>query len=244
MGFLTDIHTQNQIQQWNNAKIGKNETFHIHVKSEHGYSPKYPEHVFSVIGLSLCRHGHDHKMRQITKCDGKDSWNCRNMWLSHFVTVQNATSQIHVRSARGYTAQCRKQCTHRRRTLSIRFPLQIDYGLYNWYTYTQTDITVKLRQNGQKWNFSYSCQKWTWVLSQVPRTRFQCYWTQFVPSRPWSQNATNHKMRRQGFLNCRNMWLLHFVTVQNATSQIRVRSARGYTPQYRKHVHIDVGHYQ
>ena len=53
--------------------MGKNETFHIHVKSEHGDSPKYLEHVFSVIGLSLCRHGHDHKMRQITKCDGKDS---------------------------------------------------------------------------------------------------------------------------------------------------------------------------
>ena len=53
--------------------MGKNETFHIHVKSEHGYSPKYPEHVFSVIGLNLCRHGYDHKMHQITKCDGKDS---------------------------------------------------------------------------------------------------------------------------------------------------------------------------
>ena len=65
--------------------MGKNETFHIHVKSEHGYSPLYPEHVFSVIGLNLCRHGHDHKMRQITKCDGKDSWivaicDCRILW--------------------------------------------------------------------------------------------------------------------------------------------------------------------
>ena len=54
--------------------MGKNDTFHILVNSEPGYSPKYPEHVFSVIGLSVCRHGHDHKMRQITKCDGKDSW--------------------------------------------------------------------------------------------------------------------------------------------------------------------------
>ena len=53
--------------------MGKNDTFHIHVKSEPGYCTKYPEHVFSVIGLSVCRHGHDHKMRQITKCDGKDS---------------------------------------------------------------------------------------------------------------------------------------------------------------------------
>ena len=65
--------------------MGKNETFGSHVKSEHGYSPKYPEHVFSVIGLSLCRHGHDHKMRQITKCDGKDSCivaicDCRILW--------------------------------------------------------------------------------------------------------------------------------------------------------------------
>ena len=85
VGFITVIHTHKQIQHWNNAIMGKNETFGIHVKSEHGYSPKFPEHVFSVIGLSLCRHGHDHKMRQITKCDGKDSWivaicDCRILW--------------------------------------------------------------------------------------------------------------------------------------------------------------------
>ena len=115
--------------------------------------------------------------------------------------------------------------------------LQLIYIHTNIYT---SEITPKWA----KMHFSYSCQKWTWVLSQVPRTRFQCYWTQFVPSRPWSQNATNHKMRRQGFLNCRNLWLSHFVTVHNATSQIHVRSARGYTPQCRKHVHIDVGHHQ
>ena len=65
--------------------MGKNKTFHIHVKSEPGYSPKYPGHVFSAIGLNFCRHGHDHKMRQITKCDGKDSWivaicDCRILW--------------------------------------------------------------------------------------------------------------------------------------------------------------------
>ena len=51
-------------------------------------------------------------------------------------------------------------------------------------------------------------------------------------------------MRRQGFLICRILWLSHFMPVQNATSQIHVRSARGYTPHCRKHVHIDVGHYQ
>ena len=34
-----------------------------------------------------------------------------------------------------------KTCTQRRRTISIRFPLEIDFWLYNWYTYTQTDIS-------------------------------------------------------------------------------------------------------
>ena len=85
MGFVTDIHTHKQIYQWNNTKMGKNTTFHIHVKSELGYSPKYTEHVFSVIGLSLCRHGLDHKLQQITNCDDRDSWivaicDCCNLW--------------------------------------------------------------------------------------------------------------------------------------------------------------------
>ena len=68
------MHTHQQIYQWNNTKMGKNTTFHIHVQSEPGYSPKYPEYVFGVIGLSLCRHGLDHILRQITNCDGRDSW--------------------------------------------------------------------------------------------------------------------------------------------------------------------------
>ena len=85
MGFITNIHNHKQTYQWNNTKIGKNTTFHIHVKSEPGYSPKYPENAFSVIGLSLCRQGLDHKLRQIKNCDGKDSWivaicDCRNLW--------------------------------------------------------------------------------------------------------------------------------------------------------------------
>ena len=42
-----------------------------------------------------------------------------------------------------------------------------------------------------------------------------------MPSRPWSQIATNHKLRRQVFLNCRNLWLSQFVTVQKKkTAQI------------------------
>ena len=81
MGFITDIHTHKQIYQWNNTKMGKNTTFHIHVKREPGYSSKYPEHVFSVIGLSLCRHSLDHKLRQITNCDDSVAiCDCRNLW--------------------------------------------------------------------------------------------------------------------------------------------------------------------
>ena len=85
MGFITDTHTHKQIYQWNITKMGKNTTFHIHVKGEPGYSPKYQEHVFSVIGLSLCRHGLDHKLRQITNCDGRDSWIVAICDLSQFV---------------------------------------------------------------------------------------------------------------------------------------------------------------
>ena len=106
MGFVTDIHTHKQIYQWNNTKMGKNATLYIHVKSEPGYSPKYPEPVFSVIGLSLCRHGLDHKLRQITNYDGRDSWivaicDCRNLWWFK-------TQLLRFHSNRGYTPKCRK----------------------------------------------------------------------------------------------------------------------------------------
>ena len=60
--------------------MGKNVSFHIHVKSEPGYSPKYTEHVFSVVGLSLRRQGFDHKLRQLTNCDGSVAISdCRNL---------------------------------------------------------------------------------------------------------------------------------------------------------------------
>ena len=34
------------------------------------------------------------------------------------------------------------------------------------------------------------------------------------------------------------------MTVQNTTSQIDINSIRGYTPKYRKHVHIHIGQFQ
>ena len=97
---------------------------------------------------------------------------------------------------------------------------------------------------GKKCNFWCSCQKWTWVLSQVPITRFQCYWNQYATLRPWSQIAKNRKLRRQGFLFWRNLWLSLFVTVQNTTSQIDIQITWGYTPKYRKHVHVHIGQFQ
>ena len=53
MSFITDKHTHKHTYQWKNIKMGKNIALHIHVKSEPGYSPKYPEHVFSVIGINM-----------------------------------------------------------------------------------------------------------------------------------------------------------------------------------------------
>ena len=73
MSFITGKHVHKHIYQWRNTKMGKNTAFHIHVKKESGYSTKYPDNVFSVIGLSLCRHGLDHNLRQITNCDDRDS---------------------------------------------------------------------------------------------------------------------------------------------------------------------------
>ena len=95
-----------------------------------------------------------------------------------------------------------------------------------------------------KLNLSDSCQQWTWVLFEGHRTHFQCYWTEFTTAQHGLQIATDHKLRRQGFMICRNLWLSQFVTVQNTTSQIDVNSARGYTPKYSKHVHIDIGPFQ
>ena len=108
-----------------------------------------------------------------------------------------------------------------------------------WYTIYMANNTEMAKPN-----LSDSCQKWTLVLSEGHRTHFQCYWTEFTTARTWSQIATNHKLRRQGFLICRNLWLSQFVTVQNTTSQFDVNSARGYTPKYSKHVHIDIGPFQ
>ena len=93
----------------NNTEMGQNTTSQMPVQNEHGYSPKYAEHISNVIGLDLPRHALDHKLRQITNCDGRGvNLICRKLWLSQFVTVQNTTSQIDINSNGGYTLKFRK----------------------------------------------------------------------------------------------------------------------------------------
>ena len=54
--------------------MGQNSISQIPVKSDHGYSPKYAEHIFNVICFSLCRHGLDHKLRQFRNPCRRNLW--------------------------------------------------------------------------------------------------------------------------------------------------------------------------
>ena len=153
----------------------------------------------------------------ITNCNKSQIATAEIHGLLQFVTVQN-TSQIDINSSRGSTP---KYNNH----------VHIDIGqfqegfLATSFMDLITDIqknryTIEKHQNGQKYNFSSSCQKWTLVISQVHRTNLQCYWNQYATSRPSSQIETNHKLRRQEILFYRNLWLSQFVTVRNTSSQI------------------------
>ena len=67
------------------TKMGQYSTSQIPVKTELGYSPKYTEHILNVIWLNLPRHSLGHELRQITNCDGSNSWlvaicDCRQLW--------------------------------------------------------------------------------------------------------------------------------------------------------------------
>ena len=103
--------------QWNNTKWSKNATFHIHGKSEPGHSPKYPEHIFSVIGID------SHVTALITNCDKSQIATTGIPALSKFVTVAICDD-----SKYNFPDWCQ---------------MYINYGLCDWYTYTQTDISVK-----------------------------------------------------------------------------------------------------
>ena len=69
------------IHKANNTKMGQNSTSQIPVKSEHVYSPTYPEHVFGVIGL-VCA-----VTALITNCEKSQNATARIPYLSQFVTV-------------------------------------------------------------------------------------------------------------------------------------------------------------
>ena len=104
---MTDMHTHKHICQWNSTKMGKNTTFHIHVKSEHGYSPKYPEHV-SMLLDSVCA-----VTALITNCDKSQIATAGIPELSQFVTVAICDGSKHnfpdrFHSNRGYTPKCKK----------------------------------------------------------------------------------------------------------------------------------------
>ena len=143
--------------------MGKNAIFHIYVKSEPGYSPKYPEDVFSVIGLSLCRHGHDHKLWQFKKCDGKDSWivaicDCRILWrfkmpLLRFMSVMQkgilfsagdmyrSTSSLSIRFLKVSQIHVRNAKGY---TLQCRRHVQIDVVTINKVSFVNWIWTLQL----------------------------------------------------------------------------------------------------
>ena len=92
MGFIADIHTNiytNEITpEWAKMLV-----FIFMSKVNLGTLPS-TQNTFSVLLESIC-----HIKALITNCDKslrrQGFLNCRNLWLSQFVTVQNTTSQIY-----------------------------------------------------------------------------------------------------------------------------------------------------
>ena len=159
--------------------------FQIDVNIEHGYSPEYPEQVFNVIRPNLCRHGLDHKLQQITNATA------RLPELSQFVTVficdgskHNFSDRFH--SNPGYTRKYRKHVRIDIRSFQGFLGISI-IGIIN-DKHTNT-YTIEKNQNGQKCNFLFSCQNWTWVLSQIPR-KSVCHITALITNCDKPQIAT------------------------------------------------------
>ena len=68
MDIITDIHANIYTSEIT-PKWAEMQFFIFMPKMNMGNSPKYTEHVFSVIGLNKPRQGLDHKLQQITNCD-------------------------------------------------------------------------------------------------------------------------------------------------------------------------------
>ena len=65
-----------------------------------------------------------------------------------------------------------------------------------------------------------------------------------MPSRPWSQIATNHKLQRQGFPELSQFLTVAICDGSKHNFSDRLHSNRGYSPKCRKHVYIKIGPFQ
>ena len=159
------------------TKMGQYSTSQIPVETELGYSPKYTEHILNVIWLNLPRHSLGHELT------------CSNLWLSQIVTVQNTTSQIDVNNARWCTPKYRKQAHIYSRPFQESF-------LGTSFMVIITDIHTK--RCTSEISPESANMKLFIFMSKVNMGTLPSTFSVLLESisRPWSQVATNHKLRR------------------------------------------------
>ena len=105
MDIITDIHTHRyNIER--NTKMGKNASFHIHVKSELSQVPRTRFRYYWNQYATLRPWSQIATNKELRR---QGFPLCRNLWLLQFVTVQNTTFQIDDNSNRGYTHKYRKR---------------------------------------------------------------------------------------------------------------------------------------
>ena len=129
------------------------------------------------------------KLRQITNCDG------RNCWLVAICdgSKYNFSDWCHL-CQRVYS-QVQKTCLHQHRTLSDRF---FCTSIMDFITDIHTHrYTSEITPKWAKMQLFILMSKVN--MGTLPATQSTCYWRQYATSRPLSQIATNHKLRRQGF---------------------------------------------
>ena len=174
------------------------------------------QNTFSMLFDSVCT-----VTALITNCDKSQIATAGIPELSQFVTVaicdgskHNFSDRFH--SNQGYTPKCIKH-------VHIKIgPFQEGFlgtSIMGFITDIHNHKQIYQWNNtkmGKNTTFHIQVKSEPGYSPEYPETRFQFYWTQFVPSRPRSQIATNHKLRRW----CRNLWPSQFVTVQNTISQI------------------------
>ena len=227
------------IHMANHTEMGQNSISQIPVKSEHGYSPKYAEHVFSVIGLSLCCHGHDHKMRQITNCDGSVAiCDCRNFW--RFKTQLLRLISI---VTEGIAPKFRKH-------IHIKIgPVQEGFlctTIISFMTYMHTHKQINQWNNtkmGKNKLFIFMSKM---NLGTLPST--QNTFSVLLDS-VYAVMALITNCDKSQIATARIPGLSQFVTVaicdgSKHNFSDRFHGNRGYTPKCRKHIHNNIGPFQ